>query len=83
MVWRSNIMSKCPICETENAPGVLICSFCGTELPEDMTIPLIVIGKDFAPGEAFEGANIKDIAPTITKLLGVEPSEDWEGHSLI
>ena len=55
----------------------------GTELPEDMTIPLIVIGKDFQPGEAFEGANIKDIAPTITKLLGVEPSEDWEGHSLI
>ena len=55
----------------------------GTEMPEDMTIPLIVIGKDFRPGEAFEGANIKDIAPTISKLLGVEPCEEWEGHSLI
>ena len=32
-------MSKCPICETENAPGVLICSFCGTELPEEKETP--------------------------------------------
>ena len=32
-------MSKCPICETENAPGVLICSFCGTELPEEKEAP--------------------------------------------
>ena len=55
----------------------------GTELPEDMTIPLIILGKDFAPGEAFEGANIKDIAPTVAKLLGVEPDEEWEGKSLI
>ena len=55
----------------------------GTTLPEDMTIPVIIYGKDFAPGETFEGANIKDIAPTITKLLGVEPDEEWEGKSLI
>ena len=32
-------MSKCPICETENADGVLICSFCGTELPEEKEAP--------------------------------------------
>lgn len=27
-------MSKCPICETENAPGLTVCDFCGSELPE-------------------------------------------------
>ena len=55
----------------------------GTELPEDMTIPMIMLGKDVKPGEAFEGANIKDIPPTVVKLLGVEPDEEWEGKSLI
>ena len=55
----------------------------GTELPEDMTIPVIMYGKDIKAGEAFEGASIKDIAPTVTKLLGVEPDAEWEGKSLI
>ena len=27
--------------------------------------------------------NIKDISPTITKLLGVEANAEWEGHSLV
>ena len=27
-------MSKCPICDTENAPGLTVCDFCGSELPE-------------------------------------------------
>ena len=55
----------------------------GTEKPEDMTIPVIMLGKDVKPGEAFAGANIKDIAPTVVKLLGVEPDEEWEGTALI
>ena len=54
----------------------------GTEMPEDMTSPMIAIGPDFAPGSSLDGANIKDIAPTVAKLLGVEPDEDWEGKSL-
>jgi predicted AlkP superfamily pyrophosphatase or phosphodiesterase len=54
----------------------------GYDLPEDMTIPMIAIGPDFAPGSSLDGANIKDIAPTVVKLLGVEPDEDWEGKSL-
>ena len=28
-------MSKCPICDTENAPGVTVCDFCGSELPQE------------------------------------------------
>ena len=54
----------------------------GHDIPEDMIIPMIAIGPDFTPGSSLDGANIKDIAPTVAKLLGVEPDEDWEGKSL-
>lgn len=54
----------------------------GTEMPEDMLIPIIIKGKDFEPGSVLENANIMDIAPTVTKLLGVEPDAEWEGKSL-
>ncbi len=55
----------------------------GTELPEDMTIPLMIKGKDFVAGTKIENANIKDIAPTIAALLGVVPDKEWEGKSLL
>ena len=48
-------MSKCPVCETENAPGVLICEFCGTELPEEKAAP-----------EATETAATENSAPAST-----------------
>jgi len=54
----------------------------GSQMPEDMTIPIIAIGPDFKPGTVFENASIKDIPPTIVKLLGVDPDPDWEGKSL-
>lgn len=55
----------------------------GSELPEDMTIPFFGIGKDFLPGKELEKVSIKDIAPTVTKLLGVAPDDEWEGTSLL
>lgn len=55
----------------------------GTELPEDMLIPLFILGEGFEAGSIIPEANIKDIAPTITKLLGVRPDEEWEGKALI
>lgn len=54
----------------------------GTDMPEDMTIPLFILGKDFSPQASLDGANIIDVAPTVTKLLGVEPCEDWDGKAL-
>ena len=54
----------------------------GSEMPEDMLIPVIIRGKGFE-GTLPENTNIMDIAPTITTLLGVEPDEEWEGKSLI
>ncbi len=55
----------------------------GTDMPEDMTIPLLILGKDFECGKKLENANIKDIAPTVVKLLGVNSDTDWEGKSLL
>lgn len=55
----------------------------GTEEPEDMTIPLVCIGPDFAPGSHFASAGICDIAPTITDLMGVPMGKDWKGTSLL
>ena len=55
----------------------------GTEMKEDMTIPVFVYGKDIESGETLGSVSIKDIAPTVAKLLGVAPDEDWEGKSFL
>lgn len=55
----------------------------GTEAPEDMTIPIIFWGKPFTPGKKLESANIMDIAPTITKVMGIQPPEEWNGRSVL
>lgn len=55
----------------------------GTDSDEDMLIPVIINGKDFPADSEIGEANIIDIAPTIVKLIGVAPDEDWEGKSLI
>lgn len=48
----------------------------GTETLEDMAIPLVLLGKDFVLNSILENSNIKDFAPTITKLLGVNPDPE-------
>jgi bisphosphoglycerate-independent phosphoglycerate mutase (AlkP superfamily) len=55
----------------------------GTDLPEDMTIPMLFMGKDFEKGNQFDGGSILDIAPTIATLMGVFIPREWEGKSLI
>ena len=55
----------------------------GTDLPEDMTIPLFINGKSINPTIELKNVNIIDIAPTITKLLDVEAADEWEGKSLL
>ena len=54
----------------------------GSDMPEDMTIPLFVYDRAREGGELAD-ANIMDIAPTITALAGVSPDRDWEGHDLL
>lgn len=55
----------------------------GTRLPEDMTIPLLFCGSRFERGKELPEANIKDIAPTVAKLLDLQPSPEWTGRSVL
>ena len=55
----------------------------GTELDEDMIIPMMVLSKKENASFNFENASIKDVAPTVATLLGVSPDEEWEGKSLL
>ena len=52
----------------------------GTDMPEDMTIPMFFIGEDFIPGRAIPGASILDIAPTVATVMGIPFDPDWEGE---
>ncbi|MBQ4088528.1 MAG: alkaline phosphatase family protein [Clostridia bacterium] len=54
----------------------------GTEMPEDMTIPVIIHGAG-VKGEIDKPTSIKDIAPTIVKILGCECAPEWEGTSIL
>ena len=54
----------------------------GSELPEDMTIPLFFIGDEFEAGVEVDGLSLLDIAPTIADILGIPPEEEWEGRSI-
>lgn len=54
----------------------------GSDMPEDMTIPVVINGEGFE-GALPEDTTIMDLAPTIVKLLGVSPDEEWEGKSLL
>lgn len=55
----------------------------GTEMPEDMTIPLFLCGKDFKVGENITEASLLDIAPTVCDIMGIGSDPEWEGRSLI
>ena len=55
----------------------------GTEMPEDMIIPLFFYGEDFKAGENITNASLLDIAPTVCDIMGIGSDPEWEGRSLI
>lgn len=55
----------------------------GTDLSEDMMIPMFFIGKAFEPGKVLEDVSILDITPTIASLMQIIPAKEWEGKVLI
>lgn len=55
----------------------------GSELPEDMTIPICICGRQFSKGKELPEASIKDVAVTVAKLLQVPPAKEWEGKALL
>jgi arylsulfatase A-like enzyme len=48
----------------------------------DRTVPMILAGKAFRPGIYAREAEVVDIAPTLTFLLGTVPPSTTEGHVL-
>ncbi|NLO35567.1 MAG: sulfatase-like hydrolase/transferase [Clostridiaceae bacterium] len=55
----------------------------GTDMPEDMTIPLFIKGRTVPAKLELDHVSILDIAPTIARLIGVEAAEEWEGKALV
>ena len=55
----------------------------GTELPEDMTIPMFFIGPDFEAGKMLSGISLLDLAPTIATIMGAPIPREWEGKSIV
>ena len=55
----------------------------GSKKPEDMTIPMFFIGKEFEAGQEICNVSILDIAPTVVKILEIPCAPEWKGTSVI
>ena len=55
----------------------------GTELDADMLIPWMLSGPGIRAGHALSApVSILDTAPTLARLLEVDPPRDWEGRAV-
>jgi phosphopentomutase len=55
----------------------------GIDSPEDMTIPWMAVGPNIKKGYAIQSqVSLLDTAPTIAKILGLQPHPEWEGRCL-
>lgn len=53
----------------------------GTDSPEDMTIPWLVAGPGIRSNyEIKEAVSLLDTAPTLARLLKINPHREWEGR---
>ena len=55
----------------------------GTDLPQDMTIPLFIAGPGVEKNRRLETFDIQDITPTLARLLQVAAAPEWEGQILL
>jgi len=55
----------------------------GTDMAEDMTIPMFFIGDEFEKGKELENVSILDLAPTVAKIMGANMPREWEGKALV
>lgn len=54
----------------------------GTDMAEDMTIPMFFIGENFEKAKEIENVSILDITPTIASIMEVPFAPEWEGKVL-
>ena len=53
----------------------------GTDSDEDMIIPWIAVGQNIKKGYTIQSqVSLLDTAPTIAKLLEIQPHREWEGR---
>ncbi len=52
----------------------------GTEMPEDMKIPLFFYNRNLQ-SKVLDEANIIDVAPSVINAMGLAPDPDWEGKT--
>ncbi|MBQ6907934.1 MAG: alkaline phosphatase family protein [Clostridia bacterium] len=55
----------------------------GSDMDEDMTIPMIFYGEDFEAGKELKNISILDIAPTIADIMSIQIPREWEGKSIL
>ncbi len=55
----------------------------GTDIREDMIIPMFFYGQGFTPGKAPDGISILDIAPTVADIMKIPAAKEWEGKSVL
>ena len=55
----------------------------GADIPEDMIIPMLFIGRGFERGREISNIGLLDIAPTIARIMGADIPSQWEGRPLI
>lgn len=55
----------------------------GTDMPEDMTIPMFFYGKEFKAGKELHGISLLDLAPTVADIMEVTVPREWEGTSVL
>lgn len=55
----------------------------GSDHPEEMTIPFFVMGEGIPAGKPIQqSVSLLEVAPTITRLMGLSPDPGWEGRAL-
>ena len=54
----------------------------GSEMKEDMTIPLFIIGDGFERGSSLGPRSILDVAPTVAKIIGTPAPDYWQGKAV-
>ncbi len=55
----------------------------GLDVPEDMTVPLFVVGPAIRPGHEISApVSLLDVAPTLARVLGLTAPREWRGRCL-
>ena len=54
----------------------------GTQMPEDMTIPMFFRGKSFEKGKELSGITLLDIAPTVARIMDFPCEKEWDGKAI-